>query len=301
MRAPQAVANTNGYQVQWAMDRPKPLQGLFKPHPPPETFFSRTFKKPANPALQPSASQQQDSAKDLAQDHKAPSKERSQSESAWFTFSSPATQQTNDGRSASGYSTAALQQSLPSEEAKPTLAGDSERGRLGSSPPYVGLSARAPSHGAESAHLGSSIRPAKGVLGEGVDIQRSRHERVASLNAWGQETAPNVAPADSVSRLASLESGAASQSGQQTSPPGQQGTRKPEAAAESAFDFRRPPIPAASSAQQSGYLAFLPLSYCFQGNSGLSCTSGHKQKGGLCKAGDIFSKVLGQGSSHQSS
>ena len=223
-----SIFGTASSDQKWRLNmRPKQTEDFLQ-SPPPESFFSRTFKKPVQKA---STSTSAASKSHLPQHSRIQSKESDVLEPAEelpqlrHQSEAQTAQMQEDGRS-KGISALNSQivHGLNSGQL-PDLAADPLR-----------IAERA-----DQARGGQEA--ASGAAEEGVSI-RPRHERVASLNAWSQETVPNITATESrleANGLATDQSDVLHADGKsQKRGHGSFGYQNAEAGS---FDFKPPPVP----------------------------------------------------------
>ena len=237
-----SLFSTTGSDQKWQLNmKPKQVED-FLHSPPPASFFSRTFKKPNQKALT------QDSPPSRTQPQEEHHTKMENPEGSQTAEELPQTRSTQSH----------------AQEDKFFSRGEGRNGgpqAFGSRSEHDLNSSQAPFPDL----LGGSVRDAKAqdqvrgsqdsaseVAEKGVAI-RPRHERVASLNAWSQETAPIIGM-----RGDQQEAGEAVSSQGQTVPTndksqktGKAGFGYQNADAAGSFDFRLPPAPDQRSADQS--------------------------------------------------
>ena len=221
--------------------RPKQTEA-FLHSPPPESFFSRTFKKPGQKASTqespPSEPQPQREGHMQLRDPEGiqPTEKlpqlRSIQPQAQAGMNLSRKDNTNEEMRASG------------SQSEHDLSSNQEifSGFLGGSSRNAGAEDQVRgSQGADS-----------GVIENGVAI-RPRHERVASLNAWSQEASPNIGRRGSqqeTDRAASSQGETIHADGK-SQKQGKVGFGYQNADAAGSFDFRLPPAPDQKPADQS--------------------------------------------------
>lgn len=236
-----SLFSTAGTERKWPLDmRPKQAASLFLHSPPPESFFSRTFRKPGQRAVPPKAA----SPTSVAQTSRESS---TQPDSVVRPDLANGAQQSHEEQSDDPASSPAKEAMNMEPSA---FRGTTEKGLSNGQTLPSALTAE-PLREAEGNHQVSSRQDAsEGVADKGVAPQRARHERVASLNAWSQDTAPNVARRSSQEGLKAPSRQAEAAS---TSDKGQKGSSGgfayQNADAAGSFDFRLPPAPDQSQAR----------------------------------------------------